>query len=206
MQFATSRNQAPRYAQEGLPGEERDLLLELKLLADVGLLGFPNAGKSTLVSRVSAAKPKIADYPFTTLAPNLGMVDHKGHQFVVADIPGLVEGAADGKGLGHQFLRHVQRCRLLLHIVDGAALDETRDPVSDYQTLRTELERYSAELAARPELIVVNKCDLPDAVAAADLLEEHLGHPVHRISAATNQGLGDLLDETIERLDSAEMP
>lgn len=200
MHFATARQQAPKFAQPGMPGEERDLLLELKLLADVGLLGFPNAGKSTLVSRISAAKPKIADYPFTTLVPNLGMVDHKGEQFVVADIPGLVEGAAQGKGLGHKFLRHVQRCRVLVHLIDGGCLDLGRDPASDYEALRHELKAFSAELADLPEIVVVNKIDLPDAGAAAELLEEHLARPVLRLSAATNEGLDAVLDEMIRRL------
>ena len=200
MHFANSVNQAPRYAQPGEPGEERHLLLELRLLADVGLLGFPNAGKSTFVARVSAARPKIADYPFTTLAPQLGMVAHKEVQFVLADIPGLVEGASEGRGLGHRFLRHVERCRVLLHLIDGAPLDGERDPVTDYLTLRRELERYSPSLAAKPEVLAVNKCDLPDGRAAADLLEEALGRAVLRISAATGDGVGPALDALIDRL------
>ncbi|RMG12264.1 MAG: GTPase ObgE [Deltaproteobacteria bacterium] len=200
MHFATSVNQAPRFAQPGEPGEERRLLLELKLLADVGLLGLPNAGKSTFLSRVSAARPKIADYPFTTLAPQLGMVAHKGVDFAVADIPGLVEGAAHGRGLGHRFLRHVERCRVLLHLVDGAPADGARDPVTDYRTLRRELRRYSPALAEKPEVVAVNKCDLPDGEAAAELLEEALGRPVLRLSAATGIGIGPTLDALISVL------
>ncbi len=204
MHFATSVNQAPRYAQPGEPGEERTLLLELKLLADVGLLGFPNAGKSTFVARVTAARPKIAEYPFTTLVPQLGMVAHKDVHFVLADIPGLVEGAAEGRGLGHRFLRHVERCRVLLHLVDGAPLDEGRDPATDYRTLRRELERYSPALAGKPEVLAVNKTDLPDGRAAADLLEECLGRPVLRVSAATGAGVDAVLDAVIEALSTGE--
>ncbi len=202
MHFATPTKQAPRYAQPGEPGDERNLRLELKLLADVGLVGFPNAGKSTLVSRVSAARPKIADYPFTTLAPSLGMVDHKGRQFVVADIPGLVEGAAEGRGLGHQFLRHVERCRVLIHLIDGAA-EGDRDPEGDHRKIREELGRYSERLASKAEILAVNKCDLPDGDAAAELLEEALGRPVRRVSAVSGLGIEGLLDETIARLDEA---
>ena len=202
MHFATSTKQAPRYAQPGEPGDEHSLRLELKLLADVGLVGFPNAGKSTFVSRVSAARPKIADYPFTTLAPSLGLVDHKGRQFVVADIPGLVEGAAEGRGLGHRFLRHVERCRVLIHLIDGAA-EGDRDPEGDYRKIREELSRYSARLAGKPEILAVNKCDLPDGDAAAELLEEALGRPVRRVSAVSGAGVEALLDEAIARLDVA---
>ncbi len=165
--FATSTNQAPRRADLGRPGPERWLHLELKLLADVGVIGFPNAGKSTLVSRLSAAKPKIADYPFTTLEPTLGIVRaDEDHSFVIADLPGLIPGAADGKGLGHQFLRHTERTRLLVHMLD---LDPQtgRDPLDDLQVIDGELAAYSAELAARPQIIVANKADLPDAAAGS---------------------------------------
>src|SRR5438552_5965660 len=159
--FASSTNRAPRRADLGRPGVGRWLHLELKLLADVGVIGFPNAGKSTLVSRLSAARPKIADYPFTTLAPTLGIVrvDHD-RSFVIADLPGLIQGAAEGKGLGHQFLRHTERTRLLLHVLD---LDPQtgRDPLDDFAVINDELRRYSAELAARPQMIVANKADLP---------------------------------------------
>jgi len=200
MHFATSVRQAPRYAQPGEPGEERALRLELRLLADLGLLGFPNAGKSTFVARVSAARPKVGDYPFTTLVPSLGMVDHKGVQFVVADIPGLVEGASEGRGLGHRFLRHVDRCRVLLHLIDGGCLDDQRDPVSDYRALREELARYSPELAEKPEILAVNKADLPDAEAAAELIEEALGRPVLRISGVSGAGVSGVLDQVVQLL------
>src|SRR5579872_17916 len=165
--FATATHQAPREAQNGEPGEERWLLLELRLIADVGLVGYPNAGKSTLLSVVTAARPKIADYPFTTLSPNLGVVgvgqpgsgDEYG--FVLADIPGLIEGAAQGVGLGHEFLRHVQRTRLLLHILDGASLD--RDPWQDFLTINKELHEYDEHLTTRPQVVVFNKMDLAEA-------------------------------------------
>ena len=165
--FATSTRQAPREAQKGEPGEESWLLLELQLIADVGLVGYPNAGKSTLLSVVTAAQPKIADYPFTTLSPNLGVVSvgqpGSGDEFgfVLADIPGLIEGAAQGVGLGHEFLRHVQRTRLLLHILDGASVD--RDPWQDFITINQELREYDEHLATRPQIVVMNKMDLPEA-------------------------------------------
>ncbi|MCA2980648.1 MAG: GTPase ObgE, partial [Myxococcaceae bacterium] len=146
--FATSTRQTPRFAQDGTPGEEKELLLELKLLADVGIVGFPNAGKSTLISRVSRARPKVADYPFTTLVPNLGVVPYKDRRsFVMADIPGLIEGASEGAGLGHQFLRHVERCRVLVHLVDLSSVTTGRDPVRDFDAINTELTKYSAALA-----------------------------------------------------------
>ena len=157
-QFATSTRRAPGFSEKGEPGEERSLRLELRLLADVGLVGFPNAGKSTLISRISAAKPKIADYPFTTLVPNLGVVSHGDESFIVADIPGLVPGASEGKGLGLQFLRHVRRAAVLLFLVDLAT--EERDPAEDVATLRRELEAFDPELAARPALVVASKIDV----------------------------------------------
>ncbi len=167
--FATATRQAPREAQRGEPGAEIALDLELKLIADVGLVGYPNAGKSTLLSVVSAARPKIADYPFTTLVPNLGVVEigdvsrGRGTSFVMADIPGLIEGAAQGVGLGHEFLRHVERTRLLLHLIDGGATE--RDPWDEFETINRELSEYSAELGARPQVVVLTKMDLPDARA-----------------------------------------
>ena len=158
--FATPTRQAPRFAKAGLPGEELNVSLELKLLADVGLIGFPNVGKSTLLSVVSAARPKIANYHFTTLVPNLGIVQADEHtSFCVADIPGLIEGAADGAGLGVEFLRHVERCRMLIHVVDVSG-SEDRDPVEDYERINNELFLYSEELASRPQLVAANKCDL----------------------------------------------
>ncbi len=202
--FATSTRQAPRYAEPGRPGEERELRLELKLLADVGLVGLPNAGKSTFISRVSRARPKIADYPFTTLVPQLGLVDHREKTFVIADLPGLVEGAAEGRGLGHRFLRHVERCKVLLHLVDGAPLDERRDPVGDYRKIRGELERYDPAFADKPEIVAVTKLDLPDAVAAAELLEEHLGRSVLRVSAVSGHGMDEALDTVLAAVDSME--
>src|SRR5207249_10228525 len=171
--FATATNRAPRRADLGRPGAERWLHLELKLLADVGVIGFPNAGKSTLVSRVSAAKPKIADYPFTTLEPTLGIVRVDDERsFVIADLPGLIPGAAAGKGLGHQFLRHTERTRLLLHVLD---LDPQtgRDPLDDHAALNRELRAYSPELAARPQLVVANKSDLPEAAPRRERIERH---------------------------------
>ena len=160
MNFASSTNQAPRYAEDGTPGQEKDLVLELKLLADVGIVGYPNAGKSTLISRISRARPKIADYPFTTLVPNLGVVSWRdGRSFVVADIPGLIEGAHAGAGLGHQFLRHLQRTRLLLHLVDMAPFDASIDPAAEVKALAAELKKYDPELAKKPRWLVLNKAD-----------------------------------------------
>jgi GTPase len=205
--FATSTNQAPHEAQRGEPGEEVALELELKLIADVGLVGFPNAGKSTLLSVVSAARPKIADYPFTTLVPNLGVVvvgdpsRGDGSSFVMADIPGLIEGAAQGVGLGHEFLRHVERTRLLLHLIDGAATE--RDPWHEFETINAELREHSADLAARPQIVVLTKMDLPDARERWPQLRrraEEAGLPARAISAATHEGVSDLMNYTAERL------
>ena len=196
--FKSSANQAPRLAEKGEPGIERWLTLELKLIADVGLVGLPNAGKSTLLSVVSNAKPKIADYPFTTLQPNLGTVIYDNRDLVFADIPGLIEGAHMGVGLGHAFLRHVQRTRLLLHILDGAA----QDPVADYNQIRAELALYDAELAQRPEIVVINKIDLPDAREYADLLRESLSErgvdDIVAISALTREHVQGLVQRVFE--------
>src|SRR5438094_2596176 len=160
--FATSTNRAPRKVQPGEPGEIKDLRFELRLLADVGLVGFPNAGKSTLIARISAARPKIADYPFTTLTPNLGVVQLKGDRsFVVADVPGLIEGAHRGLGLGHQFLRHLERTKVLVHLVDVTS-ESGRDPAGDLETVRNELERYQPTLAAKPQIVAANKIDAVD--------------------------------------------
>ncbi len=204
MNFATSTRQTPRFAQDGTAGEERRLVLELKLLADVGLLGFPNAGKSTLISRVSRARPRVADYPFTTLVPNLGVVPYKdGMSFVMADIPGIIEGAAKGAGLGHQFLRHVERCRVLIHLVDLSAPGEDREPLRDLDVLDRELERYSPELARKPQLVAANKIDLPEArerLAPFQAAMAGRGVPVFPISAATGEGLGPLLDAVAQVL------
>ncbi len=193
--FKTSTRQTPLMAEEGGPGTEMRLRLELKLMADVGLLGFPNAGKSTLISRISAAKPKIADYPFTTLHPQLGVVSVAlGDSFVVADIPGLIEGAAEGRGLGHQFLRHVERCSLYLHLV--APHQPDGDPVHCLDILNQELEAYAEELRDRPQIVVLSKCDLlqPDEQAEwIAALEKASGAPVFAISAVTGQGVQELV-------------
>jgi len=200
MNFATSTNQAPRYAQDGTPGVERDLVLELKLLADVGIVGYPNAGKSTLISRISRARPKIADYPFTTLVPNLGVVSWRGERsFVVADIPGLIEGAHEGAGLGHQFLRHIERCRVLVHLVEGASPEPGRAPKADLDAIDRELALYSPELAKKPQIIAVTKVDLPEARAGGEKLAKLLGRrkkklEVHLVSAVTGEGIPGLLD------------
>jgi GTP-binding protein len=199
LNFASSTNQAPRYAQDGTPGEEKDLVLELKLLADVGIVGYPNAGKSTLISRISRARPKIADYPFTTLVPNLGVVGWRDRSFVVADIPGLIEGAHAGAGLGHQFLRHVERCRVLVHLVEGASPEPGRAPRADLEAIDRELALYSPELAKKPQVIAVTKIDVPEAREAGEKLAKLLGRrkkpvKVHLVSAVTGEGLQELLD------------
>ena len=195
--FATPTRQAPRFAKPGMEGDERFILLELKLIADVGLIGFPNVGKSTLLSMISAARPKIANYHFTTLAPNLGVVFvSEGSSFVCADIPGIIEGAAEGAGLGHDFLRHIERCRLLVHLVDVSG-SEGRDPVEDLDTINSELHRYSEALAQRPQIIVANKCDIldPDSdnLARLQARADQLGCPLFRLSAAANQGVKELV-------------
>jgi GTP-binding protein len=198
--FSSSVNRAPSISENGEPGEERWIRLELKLLADVGLVGFPNAGKSTLISVISAAKPKIADYPFTTLVPNLGVVQTRGHDsFVVADIPGLIEGAHQGMGLGYEFLRHVERTRVLLFVLDTAQT-EGRDCLEDYEVLRRELQAFNPDLAHCPFLIVANKMDLPDAETNLLRLQEQFGDQIIPISAATGQGIENLVDRTWELL------
>ncbi|HHW02002.1 MAG TPA: GTPase ObgE [Thermoanaerobacterales bacterium] len=195
--FASSIHRAPDFAEKGEPGEERWILLELKLIADVGLIGFPNAGKSTLLSRMTSARPKIADYPFTTLSPNLGVVDFgygEGRNFVVADIPGLIEGAHEGLGLGHEFLRHVERTRLLVHVIDAAGLE--KDPIEGFYTINRELKEYSLKLSQKPQLIAANKMDLPQARENYERIEEVFkreGFEVVPISAATGQGVRQLL-------------
>jgi GTPase len=203
--FATSTNRAPRYHQEGSAGEEFQLQLELKLLADVGLVGFPNAGKSTLISTISAARPKIADYPFTTLEPHLGVVDLDDYRtFVVADIPGLIEGAHRGAGLGDRFLRHVERTKLLLHLVDVSSV-AGRDPVSDYETINRELEAYDPNLAARPQIVVATKVDALDEPERLERLRaraERDGRPFHAISSATREGVRELAHAVARALDA----
>ena len=195
--FATSTNRAPRKHQPGEPGEERHLRLQLKLLADVGLVGYPNAGKSTLISRISAAKPKIADYPFTTLTPHLGVVTMSGERsFVVADVPGLIEGAHEGHGLGHQFLRHIERTKVLIHLVDVSG-GSGRDPVEDFETIRRELSLYNPALLDKPELVVANKMDAldePDRVIRLEARARDLALPFFRISAVSGDGVPALLE------------
>lgn len=199
--FASATRQTPQIAEKGEPGRELWVELELKLIADVGLVGYPNVGKSTLISRISAAKPKIADYPFTTLIPNLGVVEHKGRSFVAVDIPGLIAGAHQGVGLGLQFLRHVERTRILVHLVDVSGLTG-RDPYQDYLQINKELEAYSRSLADKPQIVALNKIDLP---AANELIKEFQSRvskvKIIPISAATGEGIPDLLDAVIEMLD-----
>ena len=202
--FATPTRQTPMFAKNGTRGEEAEILLELKMIADVGLIGYPSVGKSSILSRISSARPKIADYHFTTLSPNLGVVStHGEHGFVAADIPGLIEGAADGAGLGHAFLRHVDRCRLLLHVVDVAAV-EYREPIEDIKTINNELARYSPELATRPQIIVANKCDMlessPTDVEAFEQFVDENGWELFYVSAVTGEGLDDLIHAVGERL------
>lgn len=202
--FATPTRQVPRFSKPGIPGEEYEVVLELKLLADVGLVGFPNVGKSTLISQVSAAKPEIANYHFTTLTPVLGVVSvAEGKSFVMADIPGLIEGASEGVGLGHEFLRHVERCRLIVHIVDVSGL-EGRDPIADYKAINLELNQFNAELAARPQIVAANKCDLADPaqIAAFRAYMEEEGKQLFEISAATRQGLQPLIYAVSALLDT----
>ena len=203
--FATPTRQVPMFAKSGTKGEEREVILELKMIADVGLIGFPNVGKSSLLSRISAARPKIANYHFTTLSPMLGVVNcgDEGSGFVVADIPGLIEGAADGAGLGHAFLRHVERCRLLLHVVDVSG-SEGRDPVEDIIKINAELAKYSPELAKRPQILVANKCDMlassdTDLTALENYADNHDLDLIY-VSAATGENLDGLVHAVGERL------
>jgi GTP-binding protein len=203
--FATATNRTPRQFEEGEPGQQRNVVLELKLIADVGLIGKPNAGKSTLLSRLSRAHPEIAAYPFTTRYPNLGLVRlGYEHQFVMADIPGLIEGAHAGVGLGHEFLKHVERTKVLLHLVEPQPLDGT-DPIENYHNIRNELELYDASLAERPELIAVSKCELPDASTVRELLELDLGKPVAEISAVTGKGLPQIVTALLQRLEQVQV-
>lgn len=202
--FATPTRRAPKFHYTGRPGKERELQLELKLIADVGLVGFPNAGKSTLISVISAAKPKIADYPFTTLEPNLGVVDMGDFRtFVVADIPGLIEGASDGAGLGDRFLRHVERTKLILHLVDVSSLSG-RDPVKDYEIINRELTNYDANLGARPQIVVATKIDALDDPKRLEKLKKRAkkdGKAFFQISSVTNLGVKDLVNAVSVSLD-----
>ncbi|MDD5603239.1 MAG: GTPase ObgE [Eubacteriales bacterium] len=205
--FATPVRQAPDFAKAGNEGDEIDIILELKLIADVGLIGYPNAGKSTVISFLSSARPKIADYPFTTLEPVLGVVSiDEGESFVMADIPGIIEGAHEGVGLGHEFLRHIERTRMLLHVVDVSA-SEGRDPISDFNKVNEELRKYNIALASRPQVVAANKCDLPDFNLHFDSFKdeaEKLGYEVFPVSAVTGKGLRQLAGYLSVRL--AQIP
>lgn len=205
--YATPTNRFPLLAQAGEPGEELSLRLELKLLADVGIVGAPNAGKSSLLSVVSAARPKVANYPFTTLEPSLGMIEHRGETFVMVDIPGLIEGAHDGVGLGHEFLRHIERTRVLVHLVDGS-LD---DPIAQYRQINAELSQYARDLSLKPQVLAVNKLDLTDVSVLRDDLHEAFSEAantdeIHFISAATHEGVDRLLDSVLHALQDAPDP
>lgn len=198
--FATPTRQTPNFAQPGRKTKAHTIVLELKMIADVGFIGFPNVGKSTLLSVITSARPKIANYHFTTLSPNLGVAQMYDQSFVIADIPGLIENAAAGAGLGHDFLRHIERTRLLVHVLDASGI-EGRDPVEDYHKIRKELETYSKALVERPEIIAANKCDLPDAEAGLELLQEQLpDKKIMSISAATKDGVKALLQEIANQL------
>src|SRR5438876_3840727 len=207
MNFATPTLQAPRFAQPGTEGEEKRVRLELRVLADVGLVGFPNAGKSTLVSRLSRARPKIADYPFTTLQPHLGVVQYKdGRSFVLSDLPGLIEGAHRGAGLGHRFLKHMSRCRAIIHLVDAA---QDRDLAADFDAINRELELFDPALGRKPQVVAANKIDIPEARERAEALQRQLKRRkigVHLVSGATGEGLDELLDATVRALDKAGLP
>ncbi|MCB4792528.1 MAG: GTPase ObgE [Elusimicrobia bacterium] len=201
--FKTSRNTAPRISEKGEPGQKVTLKLELRLIADVGLVGFPNAGKSTFLKRITSANPKIADYPFTTLSPNLGVSNHKGRSFVIADIPGLIEGAHRGKGLGDEFLRHVKRTRVLIHIIDVFGY-ENKPAYKNYRTINKELLDYSKHLAEKPMVIAANKMDLTGSDKKLEQLKKHLkGNKIFPVSSATGAGIKDLLNEVIRQLSKA---
>ncbi len=203
--FKSSTFQAPRVAEKGEPGEEREISLEVKLIADIGLVGYPNAGKSTLLARTSAATPKIAAYPFTTLRPNLGVVRiNREQNFVLADIPGLIEGAHKGAGLGHQFLRHIERTKMLIHVIDLSATDG-RDPIKDYEQLNLELGHYNALLTKLPQIIAVNKIDMPEAKANLTRVEEYFGNrKIFPISAITGDGVNPLMQQAYRSLQYLE--
>lgn len=202
--FATATNRAPREYEPGGEGEERWISLELKVIADVGLVGLPNAGKSTLLSRLSRARPEIADYPFTTKYPNLGIVSVGGDRsFVMADLPGLIEGAHSGVGLGHEFLRHVERTRVIIHLVEPFPADDS-DPLQNYLAIRRELQMYSPDLAAKPEFVAVSKSELTDSAEIRDRIARELGAEVDSISAVTGQGLAQLMNKVVVKLD--ELP
>ncbi|MET7374107.1 GTPase ObgE [Micromonospora arida] len=202
--LANAKRKAPGFAELGEPGDQLDIVLELKSVADVGLVGFPSAGKSSLISVISAAKPKIADYPFTTLVPNLGVVRMDNHTFTVADVPGLIPGAATGKGLGLEFLRHIERCAVLVHVIDSATLEPGRDPVADIDAIEAELSQYGG-LTDRPRLVAINKIDVPDGRDLAEIVRpdlEERGYQVFEVSAATREGLKELTYAMAELVDA----
>ncbi|WP_433263502.1 GTPase ObgE [Micromonospora vinacea] len=202
--LANAKRKAPGFAELGEPGDQLDIVLELKSVADVGLVGFPSAGKSSLISVISAAKPKIADYPFTTLVPNLGVVRMDNHTFTVADVPGLIPGAASGKGLGLEFLRHIERCAVLVHVIDSATLEPGRDPVADIDAIEAELSQYGG-LTDRPRLVAINKIDVPDGRDLAEIVRpdlEERGYQVFEVSAATREGLKELTYAMAELVDA----
>ncbi len=199
--FKTAEDRAPKHCEPGGTGEVRAVILELKSIADVGLVGKPNAGKSTLLSRISSARPEIADYPFTTKHPNLGIVEVGERSFVLADIPGLIEGASEGLGLGHEFLRHVERAGLLVHLIEPSPVDAT-DPIENYQTIRAELAEYDATLGEREEIIVVTKCELEGATEVRDALHHLTGNDVFMISAVVGKGLPELVSEIARRVEN----
>ncbi len=204
--FVSSINQAPTHCEPGEAGEEKTLLLELKLLADVGIVGYPNAGKSTMISRVSNARPKIADYPFTTLTPNLGVVRHREKDFVIADIPGIIDGAHEGVGLGLRFLRHIERTRILVFVVDMSP-DTGRDELVELEKLQAELQQYSAELAQRKQIVVLNKCDITEGRTKAQEIIEIIkgrGYPCFMASTFSGEGLNEVLDEIVRELNDGE--
>jgi GTPase len=199
--FKSATHRAPRESTPGAEGEHRQLLLELKMIADVGLIGKPNAGKSTMLSRLTRARPEIADYPFTTKYPNLGQIQVNADQtFILADIPGLIEGAHAGVGLGHEFLRHIERSGLLVHLVEPAPLDGTK-PLENYRTIRGELEQYKTELGSRPEIVAVTKAELPEAPEVCRQLQQELGQEVLLVSAVTGKGLNDLVVRIVRKLE-----
>jgi GTP-binding protein len=206
--FTTATRQTPDFAGKGQPGESRRLRLSLKLLADVGLVGFPNSGKSTLLRRISAARPRVAEYPFTTLFPHLGVAEARGRRFVVADIPGLIEGASEGAGLGDRFLRHIERTRVLVHLVDvGTALLEQRDPLAAYEAIRRELGAYAASLLERVEIVALSKIDLladREVLRPVEAALRARAHSVHRISGATGEGIPELLADVARCLEATE--
>lgn len=199
--FCTSTRKSPSFCQQGEKTEIKKVFLELKIIADVGLIGFPNAGKSTILSIISSARPKIANYHFTTLSPNLGVVSHKGEGFVAADIPGLIEGAAEGQGLGHEFLRHIERTRMLIHVIDMSA-SEGRDPYEDYLIINNELESYSEDLSKLPQIVVANKMDMPEAKDNLSKFLEKTDAKVYPCSAITKSGIENILDAAIVMLKS----